>query len=165
MHLVPLTENQRILNSFQGAIEANGFLNQIVMQAILHGSAGFGKTSLIKALLGIKVKEKETSTGVMEEPKRIEISTVLVEGSSSNLKWTHIEGLQNEAVLFAREVNSDQVSSLVHPGKYDDSEPSDESSELMEEELFGMAPHSVPQKWFNKWKQRYVCSSFRGFSL
>ena len=93
----------------------NGSLNQIVMQAILHGNAGFGKTSLIKALLGIKVKEEQVSTGVMEEPKRVEISTVLVEGTSSNLKWTHVEGLQDEAVLLVREVNSDQVSSLVYP--------------------------------------------------
>ena len=124
----PATENQRILSSFQQAIETNGSLNQIVMQAILHGNAGFGKTSLIKALLGIKVNEKQASTGVLEEPKRIEISAVLVEASS---KWTHVEGLQDEAVLLVREVNSDQVSSLVYPN-YDFL---DDSTEMLDEEV------------------------------
>ncbi len=83
------------------------------MQAILHGNAGFGKTSLIKSLLGLKPSTSKTSTGVMEEPKRIELSTVSVDGSDSGIHWTHIKDLQEETALLVRTVNSDQINSYL----------------------------------------------------
>lgn len=116
--VAPLSECQRLFTSFQTAVETNGLLIQTVMQAILHGNAGFGKTSLIKSLLGLKSNENEKSTGVMKEPARIELSAVCVEGSDSSLQWKHIEDLQEETALLVRNVNSEQISSYLTPGRH-----------------------------------------------
>lgn len=49
----------------------------------------------------------------MEEPKRIELSTVSVDGSDSGIHWTHIKDLQEETALLVRTVNSDQINSYL----------------------------------------------------
>ncbi len=110
------------------------------MQAILHGNAGFGKTSLIKSLLGLKCSTDERSTGVMEEPKRIELSTVSVEGSDCSIKWMHIEDLQEETALLVKHVNSDQISSYLFPGKRNkETEEYEEEMEYYPHQYSGMS--------------------------
>ncbi len=117
IYAAPLSEDHRLLNSFTKAIDENGYLIQTVMQAILHGNAGFGKTSLLKSLLGIKPNIDEMSTGVMEEPKQIKLSTVSIEGSDASIHWTHIEDLKEEAALLVRNVNNNQIDSCMTPEK------------------------------------------------
>ena len=86
-------------------------MNQTVMQVILHGNAGVGKTSLIKVLSGNKASEDEPSTGIMEEPKHIEISTILVEGSRSKKKKWKVLGRNEEAGLVLGLANREHATS------------------------------------------------------
>ena len=103
--------DQRQLDCFRSAIEANGSLLQIVMQAILHGIARSGKTSLTRVLQGKKANMDQPSTGAMDEPKRIEItqSTVKLDG----LIWTPVEDLQEEAALVVQEINRNLMTHAV----------------------------------------------------
>ena len=99
-------ENQdEVLRNFKQKLENRDTLNQTVMQVILHGNAGVGKTSLIKVLAGDKVNELEPSTPVMEEPKQIEISTIVVKGSKSVLNWKYLKTLKEEAGFIVGQAN------------------------------------------------------------
>ena len=104
--LITHAENQdKVLESFKQKLENRATLNQTVMQVILHGNAGVGKTSLIKVLAGDKVNEHEPSTPVMEEPKQIEISTIVVKGSKSILNWKYLKTLKEEAGFIVGQAN------------------------------------------------------------
>lgn len=110
MHFVA-PEDQRRLEKFREAVEANGSLVQTVMQVILQGNARSGKTSLINVLQGKRTNPAEPSTGVMEKPARIELtqSTVLFDG----LEWTSVTNLQEEAAILVQEVSSDLDNPVV----------------------------------------------------
>ena len=104
--MITHAENQdKVLESFKREIENRATLNQTVMQVILHGNAGVGKTSLIKVLAGDRVNEHEPSTPVMEEPKQIEISTIVVKGSKSILNWKYLKTLKEEAGFIVGQAN------------------------------------------------------------
>ena len=81
------------------------------MQVILHGNAGVGKTSLIKVLSGNRASEHEPSTGIMEEPKQIEISTIFVEGARSKMKKWKLLDLNEEAGLVVGLANREHATS------------------------------------------------------
>ena len=105
VYLITHAENQdKVLRSFKQKLENRATLNQTVMQVILHGNAGVGKTSLIKVLAGDKVNEHEPSTPVMEEPKQIEISTIIVNGSES-VNWKYLKTLKEEAGFIVGQAN------------------------------------------------------------
>jgi len=155
--VAPLSDDKRLLTSFENAIEKGGHCTQTVMQAILHGYAGIGKTSLIKSLLGQKSSKDEKSTDVMEEPKRIELSTVAVEGSDSTLNWTHVKNLDEESALLVNNVNSDQIKSCLHPRalrlRIEDAEEYEE--DIMDDET--LPPAQILQyRKYTTGRERYI---------